>query len=168
MNHHGLRLIILALFASGCDRSATRTQAAPQARPATAPAADKLLLLEEDPAAKAGTEMADNFRCEVCHLNLAAEEMVVQHAKANVGCDKCHGECDAHIDDESWASGGNGTAPDVMFPPDKINPFCYTCHPKDKIDPDLHRTFLAGVSTEKYCTNCHGKHKLVNRKCKWK
>ena len=128
-----------------------------------------LLLLDDDaeskPSAKAG---ADNSRCEVCHLNLATEQLAVTHAKAGIGCAKCHGACDAHIADESWASGGNGTAPDLMYPRAKINPFCTTCHAREKLDKDAHKEFLADTTGKPACTDCHGKHRLVKRKCKWK
>jgi hypothetical protein len=89
-------------------------------------------------------------------LNYAQEKLAVTHAQANIGCADCHGDCDAHIADESWASGGNGTPPGTMYPPDKVNPFCLGCHPK------------ASLGNKKYCTDCHGTHRLTNRKCKWK
>jgi hypothetical protein len=31
-----------------------------------------------------------------------------------------------------------------------------------------HKAFLAGTAKEKYCTDCHGEHRLLERKCKWK
>jgi hypothetical protein len=130
------------------------------------PAAKPLLLLDEDPAVPANG--ADNSRCQVCHLNLAKESLVVTHAKAQIGCAKCHGASDAHIADESWASGGNGTAPELMYPKPKINPFCLKCHPSDKIKEEPHRDFLAGKDASSTCTDCHGKHRLLQRKCKWK
>jgi hypothetical protein len=128
-------------------------------------AAEPLLLDggENRPAAPAGP-VADNSRCFVCHLNYMQEEIAVVHAWVNIGCVGCHGNCDAHIADESWASGGNGTPPGVMYPREKINLFCMGCHPKDKMPA----AFLAGTAREKYCTDCHGKHRLAQRKCKWK
>ena len=111
---------------------------------------------------------ADNSRCFVCHLNYMQEPIAVVHAKANLGCTKCHGDCDAHIADESWASGGNGTPPGVLFTRDKVNPFCLGCHSKEEISIVRHAAFLAGTAAEKYCTDCHGQHRLANRKCKWK
>jgi hypothetical protein len=111
---------------------------------------------------------ADNSRCFVCHLNYVRESIAVVHAKAGIGCTRCHGDCDAHIADESWASGGNGTPPGIMYPREKINPFCMGCHPKDKMPAARHAAFLAGAAKEKYCTDCHGQHRLAKRKCKWK
>ncbi len=128
---------------------------------------EPLLLLDDDGGAAAGPG-ADNSRCHVCHLNYIEEKLAVDHARAGIGCAKCHGPSDEHIADESWASGGNGTAPDIMYPREKINAFCLGCHPKEKIDLSQHKEFLAGASKEKYCTDCHGEHRLHERKCKWK
>jgi hypothetical protein len=122
---------------------------------------------ENTPATLAGPA-ADNSRCLVCHLNYALEDIAARHARANIGCANCHGNCDAHIADESWASGGNGTPPGIMYPREKINPFCMGCHAKDKLPAARHAAFLAGAAAEKYCTDCHGKHRLAQRKCKWK
>jgi hypothetical protein len=55
-----------------------------------------------------------------------------------------------------------------MYPREKINPFCMGCHPKDKMPAERHAAFFAGTAKETYCTDCHGKHRLAQRKCKWK
>ena len=126
------------------------------------------LLLEEEPAGDPSAEQgADNSRCFVCHLNYVKEDIAVTHARQNMGCATCHGESDEHIADESWASGGNGTAPDIMYPRDKIKPFCMGCHPKDRIDTEQHEP-LFDLTKDKTCTDCHGDHRLLNRKTKWK
>ena len=129
---------------------------------------DEPLLLNEEPDDEDLSNMADNNRCHVCHINYKQEDIAVTHAKAGIGCKDCHGVSDEHIADESWASGGNGTAPDRMFPPDTIKPFCMTCHPKDKIDQLQHKPVFAEGDDRKVCTDCHGKHRLHTRKCKWK
>ena len=136
--------------------------------------ADETLLLEEEPlllgddSEKASVGGgADNSRCHVCHINFSQEELAVTHARAAIGCAGCHGASDAHIADESWASGGNGTAPDTMFPKDKINPFCIGCHAANMPKEPQHEEIIAGNS-DKVCTDCHGKHRLATRKCKWK
>jgi hypothetical protein len=178
MRYCFLSLIAATLvLATGCERAkaekkgstqhqANATSAAGAADPANG---EPLLLLDEGPATRPGADlMADNSRCHVCHLNYAMEDIALQHAKVSIGCPKCHGDSDAHIADESWGSGLNGTAPDKMYTLNRVNPMCLECHPRDKIDPDLHKTWLAGVSEQKYCTDCHGKHRLPNRKCKWK
>ena len=46
-----------------------------------------LLLLDDEPESKPSAKAgADNSRCQVCHLNLAMEQLAVTHAKAGVGC----------------------------------------------------------------------------------
>jgi len=127
---------------------------------------EPLLLLDDD--SQADGPVADNSRCFVCHINYIQEDIAVIHARADVGCAGCHGESDEHIADESWASGGNGTPPDTMYPRPKINPFCMGCHTKDKIDTEQHKPLFAANPAEKYCTDCHGNHRLADRKCKWK
>jgi len=127
------------------------------------------LLLDDGPDEDSSTEsMADNSRCFVCHINYMDEDIAVTHARVNMGCANCHGESDEHIADESWASGGNGTAPDIMYPRAKINPFCMGCHTREKIDTEQHKPLFAGNNNKQYCTDCHGDHRLTNRKCKWK
>lgn len=131
---------------------------------------EPLLLLEDSeeeffPPTGSGT---DNSRCFVCHINYMQEDIAVIHSRANIGCSNCHGESDAHIADESWASGGNGTAPDIMYTRRKINQFCMGCHPKDKIDTEQHKPLFSETGEKKYCTDCHGNHRLAIRRCKWK
>jgi len=130
---------------------------------------EPLLLLDdgEDVAPPAGP-VADNSRCHVCHMNYVQEDIAVIHSRANIGCADCHGDSDAHIADESWSWGENGTAPDTMYPLAKINPFCMSCHPKEKIDAEQHKPLFAGAAEKKYCTDCHGDHRLARRRCKWK
>jgi len=38
----------------------------------------------------------------------------------------------------------------------------------EKLNADTYSLFLAGASDKKYCTDCHGKHRMASRKCKWK
>jgi hypothetical protein len=111
--------------------------------------------------------LAGNARCYPCHINYAQEELAVRHERAGIGCKKCHGESDAHIADESWAMGGSGTPPEIMYPRPKINPACMSCHTRDKIDILEHKPLFAD-NTDKVCTDCHGNHRLPHRNCKWK
>jgi hypothetical protein len=125
------------------------------------------LLLDDGPQ-RPGQEMADNSRCHHCHLNYVQEQLAVVHARANMGCAHCHGASDEHIADESWASGGNGTAPDTMYRREQVNPFCLSCHAKDTLPEPEHGAFLAGAADKRHCTDCHGEHRLAVRRCKWK
>ncbi|MBM4024010.1 MAG: hypothetical protein FJ280_01180 [Planctomycetes bacterium] len=127
---------------------------------------DEPLLLEDE----GGVDVsggADNHRCHVCHVNYAEEKLAVTHAKAGIGCARCHGESDEHIADESWASGGNGTAPDIIFVRNEINGFCFGCHAAGTLSGSQHAVAVAG-SGEKVCTDCHGRHRLPVRRCRWK
>jgi hypothetical protein len=140
-----------------------------------------LLLLDDELGTNVPAESgADNSRCRVCHLNFMQEAITVVHARTNIGCATCHGPSDAHIADESWASGGNGTAPDIIYRKSLSRFACLSCHnwvklvESDKKKTELkdkpdHRAVLDGTNREKrFCTDCHGQHRMVNRKCKWK
>ena len=43
-----------------------------------------------------------------------------------------------------------------MYPAEKINSFCKSCHPDAKLGEG-----------KKYCTDCHGEHRLSYRTRKW-
>ncbi len=66
-----------------------------------------------------------------------------------------------------WSLPG-GTAPDRMYTQDKVNSSCMGCHPKEKIDTPQHMGILADLGGPKVCTDCHGNHRLPQRRCKWK
>lgn len=129
---------------------------------------EPLLLADESPEDESAAPGADNSRCHVCHINYVSEDIAVVHAKADMGCAHCHGESDEHIADESWASGGNGTAPEVMFTRPEINPFCMGCHPEEELAMPQHEPVFLTGDKQKVCTDCHGEHRLAVRKCKWK
>lgn len=180
-----LALSVILIAGAGCERPASVQK--PQVNPESKPEPNEeivkeveedaplllddepLLLLDDDAGgAEQAAPGADNSRCFVCHMNFIDEDIAVTHAKADIGCANCHGESDEHIADESWASGGKGTAPDVMFPRPRINPFCMGCHPKDKIDTVQHQPLFANMETM-VCTDCHGKHRITTpRKTTWK
>ena len=171
-----LVLAAVAVAGMGCERIKAKQE--PKTNTESKTDEEPLLLLdEEDEFVSPGGTVADNTRCHVCHMNYIQEDIAVIHARANIGCADCHGDCDAHIADESWASGGNGTPPGIMYPLAKINPFCMGCHPKDRIDTEQHKPLFAptvllrkneAAGEKKYCTDCHGNHRLAHRKCKWK
>lgn len=105
---------------------------------------------DENPGLDTGP-VADNSRCYVCHINYEVDELTSMHAKADIGCEHCHGSSDAHCSDED-----NITPPDIMYPANKINSFCKSCHPDGKLG-----------GGKKYCTDCHGDHRLSRRTRKW-
>ena len=167
-------LLLAIVVGTGCEqmevkqKSETKTKSNTRQKSITDD--ESLLLLddsEEELESPTGP-VADNSRCFVCHVNYMQEDIAVTHARANIGCAHCHGECDEHIADESWASGGNGTAPDMIYTREKINPFCMGCHPKEKIDTEQHKSLFVNTTDKKVCTDCHGKHRLEIRRCKWK
>jgi hypothetical protein len=160
-------LICALLVAGGCERN-HRPQPAADEPPLLLDDEPLLLLNDEEPSETTEASEADNSRCFVCHANYLDEKIAVTHARAGIGCANCHGESDAHIADESWGSGGNGTAPDIMFPMDTIIPSCMRCHPKDKIDIPDHKPVFAQSTEKKVCTDCHGDHRLTVRRCTWK
>jgi hypothetical protein len=176
-------LVVLAtgvLGGKGCQQTASKKTPVPtQEQPTTHSAAkddEPLLLLEDEPllldnasdAEQPSADMADNSRCHVCHMNYLQEDIAVLHARAGIGCADCHGDSDEHIADESWSWGENGTAPDTIYRLDEVNPLCMSCHSKEDIDLEQHQPLFAGTAKEKYCTDCHGKHRLPKRKTKWK
>jgi hypothetical protein len=181
--HSHIRRILMLLICipamvaiDGCERTGTTARSGldtaeiknskpvvnQPARTASAP-----LLLDDEETEASDEPAADNNRCFVCHINYAEEQIAANHARRNIGCVHCHGTSDAHIADESWGSGGNGTAPDIMYPRDKINPACMTCHPRDKMQAPQHELAFA-KSDPKVCTDCHGDHRLPRRRCKWR
>ena len=116
---------------------------------------EPLLLLEDGNDGEnpdmTDSPLADNSRCYVCHMNYEVDELTSIHAKADIGCERCHGASDAHCSDED-----NITPPDIMYPAEKINSFCKSCHPDAKLGEG-----------KKYCTDCHGEHRLNHRTRKW-
>ncbi|UCG46162.1 MAG: ammonia-forming cytochrome c nitrite reductase subunit c552 [Phycisphaerales bacterium] len=161
MRYRRVFLLLFVFTAAGAVVVSCRQEQA-------SPAADEepLLLLDEGDSNALGEwtgPLADNSRCHVCHINYAEEKLAVTHARAEVGCEDCHGPSYAHCGDED-----NVTPPDTMYPVEKINPACMGCHTKEKIEVDEHRPFLAAIAAnEKVCTNCHGEHRLGYRTRRW-
>ncbi len=123
--------------------------------------------------------VADNSRCFVCHANydFNEEKLVFTHAQADIGCVRCHGESSRHSTDEDGL-----TAPDRMYPLPYVRFNCLGCHDAVKLvasdqtkqnrtdlkeKPD-HQSVLDGTAREKkFCTDCHGEHRLSHRTRKW-
>ena len=108
----------------------------------------------------------DNSYCHVCHINFETEPLAVAHVKVGIGCDHCHGESLEHADDED-----NDTPPDIMVAKAQINESCMNadCHPRTTLEKQAgHRPFFAEVDNRnKYCTDCHGQHRLDERQRRW-
>ncbi|MCD6395613.1 MAG: hypothetical protein J7M40_19185 [Planctomycetes bacterium] len=143
-------LIVLMFVATACQPKARREKVEK----------DEPLLLLDDVSQTAGGG-ADNSRCHVCHINFATEELSVTHAGANVGCEDCHGESDAHCGDED-----NITPPEIMYPESKINAACLKCHGSRIKMTTKHKAALAGT-LKKTCTGCHGEHRMSHRTRRW-
>lgn len=136
-----------------CEQAGTKRSDEPQAH---APSA-------EGQPAKPKAEPADNSRCHVCHFTYQDEPLSVVHAKAGIGCERCHGPSDAHCSDED-----NITPPDVMFPEAKIGPFCKTCHDLTRMTHNAEAMQAHGAaSADTVCTDCHGKHQLAKPRRRW-
>lgn len=143
-------LIVLIFVATACQ---------PKSRRKKVEKDEPLLLLDDTAQTVAGG--ADNSRCHVCHLNFATEKLSVTHAGANVSCEHCHGESDAHCGDED-----NITPPETMYPTDKINAACLKCH-GDRIKMTAkHKAVLSG-RPKNTCTGCHGEHRMNHRTRRW-
>jgi hypothetical protein len=130
------------------------------------PKSEPLLLLEDNGGQTVDSPagpVADNSRCYVCHVNYEGEALTLVHARADVGCQNCHGPSDAHCSDED-----NITPPDTMFPQDKVQAFCMGCHTKEKIDIAVHNSVMAEADPKNgQCTACHGEHRLAHRTRRW-
>jgi len=178
MKYYLLVIVAVCVILTSCSQEESVCEPETNGGPKTQPEVkgEALLLLEDEPLLLLDDEsgvdqpdspQADNSRCFVCHINYMQEDIALIHARANIGCADCHGQSDEHIADESWASGGNGTAPEIMYPRPKINTSCMGCHPKEKLDADEHKPLFANFE-KMVCTDCHGEHRLEVRKCKWK
>ena len=123
---------------------------------------------EEDPFAVPSGPIADNQSCFVCHTNYEEEEFADVHAKANVGCIKCHGASFDHRNDEN-----NITPPDVMFDAKKMKKNCEQCH--DTHDAPAMKVIVRWQERcpsktdpkDLLCTDCHGMHRLAFRTVQW-
>jgi len=124
------------------------------------------LLLCATPCLAQQPAPADNSVCVVCHLDLAAEELVAKHIPAGVGCATCHGESPRHVDDEMGT-----TRPDLLYGRAQVDAFCLPCHPQHK-DPAKVTAFRAEwrdrvrpngrrILDSSPCTDCHGAHVLL-------
>lgn len=118
-----------------------------------------------DPVAIADdVEPADNSYCYVCHYNYTEDKLTLNHEAAGIGCESCHGKSDRHSADEDGL-----IPPDAMFPRDRINAYCMTCHGAEAIAAvAAHEdVFDTDQKDRPVCTDCHGKHRLTVRTRIW-
>lgn len=167
-----------ALGLCGGVGSAEMSPAPASGQTPTAPAAlqvdQSAPLLMDEPAEEEAPKFdpkhptADNGRCYVCHANYKEEPFVQRHAKANVGCVRCHGDSPEHVADEA-----NLTPPLLMYWPSRVGFNCYGCHPQHKApvrDVIVRwQERVAGKVDPKrvLCTDCHGEHRLHRRTIVW-
>ena len=123
---------------------------------------------QEAASAAAVGAAAANAACFVCHANYRGELLVEKHAQAGVGCAACHGESVAHKNDEN-----NTTPPQIMYPAEKIDPFCQGCHAAHDVPPRKVVVRWMEVGLDKVdpgkivCTHCHGEHRMKVRTVIW-
>jgi len=116
-------------------------------------------------------KLADNGECYVCHLALKTERITDIHAKEGVGCVKCHGASDDHMQDEMQM-----TTPDVLWGRRQVDAMCGKCHeePHEDVEAKV-KGFVAkwrgrqrpngrAVNDKSICTDCHGTHNLDEKK----
>lgn len=151
--------------------SATETETSGGLPPLVIDSSEPLLLDEPDDEtfAAANTEAAkENAACFVCHANYGTEFLASRHAKANISCYRCHGESSAHQNDEN-----NITPPEILYPAEKIAPFCQKCHQTHDVSPVEVITRWKERGLEKtdpekiVCTDCHGDHRMEVRTIIW-
>jgi hypothetical protein len=125
--------------------------------------------------AKSAASFVANPFCRACHLDFDEEELTLDHELAGIGCERCHGESLRHRSDEA-----NVTPPELMYPKERIDPACMSCHPRQAIQhvqdhrPGLEaalsifETATPGEQTKQYCTDCHGlQHRMKVRTVRW-
>lgn len=104
---------------------------------------------------------AANQRCLECHASFNEDYLSMRHVKSGIGCVDCHGKSERHADDVKSL-----IAPERMIKRSGLVEFCLTCHEKAAL-PDVHDPFFKGKMQKKYCTDCHGAHRLDQRSRVW-
>ncbi len=128
----------------------------------------RLRKLGKSAGTPAWMKQVTNEYCNVCHVDLAGEELVTTHLKAKISCTKCHGESMAHAQDEQGM-----TRADIKFGRAEVAKFCRTCHDDHK-HPDKVKVFRAKwlgktrpngrpITQDSICTDCHGKHVVLKQ-----
>jgi hypothetical protein len=124
--------------------------------------------VKPEPGGQSDGPVADNSACFVCHGNFQDESLANVHAKANVGCVKCHGNSLAHRSDED-----NITPPDIMIPQAMIDKACHKCHedhnvPAKKVVAQWQKRCPQKTDASQIvCVDCHGEHRMKVRTVLW-
>lgn len=105
---------------------------------------------------------ADNSYCFVCHLDYQEEPLAENHRSRGIGCVKCHGPSEAHVEDEAAEA-----APETMYSRSRINPACQACHAEPALRPECKSAVSSAAGAAGVCTDCHGEHRLTKRTRKW-
>jgi hypothetical protein len=163
----GGAVVLLTVAALAAEKPGTKPAGPP---PLEVDKSAPLLLDEPKKGHEAQPEgpVADNGACFVCHTNYQQEPLARVHAKANVGCVKCHGRSSAHRNDED-----NITPPDIMYPAGRIDAACKKCHEEHnvaavKVIARWQQNCPAKTDpTRINCTDCHGQHRLTLRTVRW-
>jgi hypothetical protein len=146
---------------------------------ADTPVQEKPVPLAADATTQTNKPVADNSRCFVCHGNydFDDEKLASVHAKANIGCVRCHGDSPKHSADEDGL-----TPPERMYPSSQIRFNCLGCHDWVKLvasdktkqsradlkEKPNHQAALDGtIKDKRFCTDCHGEHRLSHRTRRW-
>jgi len=127
---------------------------------------------EELPSASEGTAddapKSINELCYVCHDNYRKEELIADHEPEKIGCTKCHGKSELHLDDEA-----HDTAPEKMYAGKGIDKMCSKCHEEHiargtkVVERWLERCPDKKDVSKIYCTDCHYHHRLKERTVRW-
>jgi predicted CXXCH cytochrome family protein len=110
----------------------------------------------------------DNGACYVCHKNYDGEGLALVHGKAEIACVDCHGQSDAHRNDED-----NITPPDRMFALGDVDGMCAECHEghdapaREVLARWRERCPTKTDPAEIVCTDCHFQHRLPFRTVWW-
>jgi hypothetical protein len=167
-------LVIATLLIGGVLIFASESHAWKEARTVACDSPSAPSVVEAKAVPNPNNKPAESFLanpyCMVCHLDFDEEELALQHEIWGIGCERCHGESFRHRSDEA-----NITPPEIMYPKERINPSCMSCHPRQNIqDTKDHEPILeaglsvfeeatpSGRNAKKYCTDCHGsKHRIL-------
>lgn len=110
------------------------------------------------PSGHETTTVELNARCYDCHVDFRGEQLTEFHERAGVGCVRCHGPSEPHMEDEV-----RRTPADAAFRGKAMDVFCLSCHSPAhfaKVAAHIENDTVP-PSRRKTCTGCHGDHVVV-------